>query len=128
MISLEESQSESREEQTAKPQSCFLEGPIFTWSSLGASGGEGNTHGEHGHLQAARPFWHARGDRQNRERCDICKTLPLMSLFDESSNAVFTFVSPGNGDHKSRSSSADFKAADLPRCFCQLREGTETVR
>lgn len=39
--------SESREEQTAKPQSCFLERPNFARSSLGASGGEGNTRCEH---------------------------------------------------------------------------------
>lgn len=32
---------------------------------------------------------------QNRELCDICETLPLMSLFDESSDAVFIFLSPG---------------------------------
>jgi len=32
-------------------------------------------------------------DSQNEVCCDICKTLPLVSLFDESSNTKFFFLS-----------------------------------
>lgn len=78
--------------QTAKAQSCFLEWPIFAWSSLGAPGGEGIEYPEHRHLQAG-ALLGGGGDPQNRERCEA---LPLMSLFDEFSSAAFIFLSPGS--------------------------------
>lgn len=53
-----------------------------------------HTHPEHRHWQAGGPSGRG-GDPQNRERCDICEALPLMSLFDEFSNAAFIFLSPG---------------------------------
>lgn len=82
----------------SRPQGTELFFGVHGEASLGTAAGEGNTRLSRASCGLYRlrdpPGMQERG-RQNKVRCDICKTLPLITLFDESSNALFIFLSPG---------------------------------